>query len=118
MKIDPVRETGANGTTFTVKKTAFCEHHSPPGAHHGTGGGDEVGGERLVGGRGSRGQRSYTQSSPSPSKKNDAKGQKKKGKKASGGRRSAVPVLLVPQIPSHRSDTHGVKDTLLRPSSW
>uniref|UniRef100_A0A3B5L6E4 Bromodomain and PHD finger containing, 3b n=1 Tax=Xiphophorus couchianus TaxID=32473 RepID=A0A3B5L6E4_9TELE len=31
MKIDPVRETGINGTTFSVKKTAFCETHSPLG---------------------------------------------------------------------------------------
>ncbi|KAK0131879.1 Bromodomain and PHD finger-containing protein 3 [Merluccius polli] len=106
MKIDPVRETGANGTTFTVKKTAFCEHHSPLGArHNAAAAGDEAAAEeRPAGGRGNRGQRSYTQSPPSPNKKNTPKGQKKKGKKGSGGpgRRAAVPVLLVPQIPSHR----------------
>ncbi|XP_069489529.1 bromodomain and PHD finger-containing protein 3 isoform X2 [Ambystoma mexicanum] len=31
MKIEPMRETGINGTTFTVRKTAFCDAHSPPG---------------------------------------------------------------------------------------
>ncbi|KAG8451006.1 hypothetical protein GDO86_003329 [Hymenochirus boettgeri] len=31
MKVEPLRETGLNGTTFTVRKTAFCEHHCPPG---------------------------------------------------------------------------------------
>ncbi|XP_036622927.1 bromodomain and PHD finger-containing protein 3 isoform X4 [Trichosurus vulpecula] len=31
MKIEPMRETSLNGTTFTVRKTAYCETHSPPG---------------------------------------------------------------------------------------
>ncbi|XP_060087520.1 bromodomain and PHD finger-containing protein 3 isoform X5 [Heteronotia binoei] len=31
MKIEPMRETSLNGTTFTVRKTAYCEVHSPPG---------------------------------------------------------------------------------------
>uniref|UniRef100_A0A3B4T5X9 Bromodomain and PHD finger containing 3 n=1 Tax=Seriola dumerili TaxID=41447 RepID=A0A3B4T5X9_SERDU len=103
MKIDPVRETGVNGTTFSVKKTAFCEHHSPVGFRR-DGSGDESVEGRLVGGRGNRGQRSYTQRPPSPPNKKPVKGQKKKNTKGSGGstRRSNVPVLLVPQIPSHR----------------
>uniref|UniRef100_A0A8C7PRA3 Bromodomain and PHD finger containing, 3a n=1 Tax=Oncorhynchus mykiss TaxID=8022 RepID=A0A8C7PRA3_ONCMY len=107
MKIDPVRETGVNGTTFSVKKTAFCENHSPVGSRR-DGSGDEAVEGRLVGGRGNRGQRSYTQSPPAPPSKKTPKGQKKKkkkGKKSLAGqttRRSAVPVLLVPQIPSHR----------------
>uniref|UniRef100_A0A8C6GUR0 Bromodomain and PHD finger containing, 3 n=1 Tax=Mus spicilegus TaxID=10103 RepID=A0A8C6GUR0_MUSSI len=29
MKIEPMRETSLNGTTFTVRKTAYCEAHSP-----------------------------------------------------------------------------------------
>lgn len=107
MKIDPVRETSVNGTTFSVKKTAFCEHHSPLGSRR-DGSGDESVEGRLVGGRGNRGQRSYTQSPPSPSSKKATKGQKKKNAKGSGGstRRSTVPVLLVPQIPSHRCDIY------------
>ncbi|KAF0034801.1 hypothetical protein F2P81_012559 [Scophthalmus maximus] len=103
MKIDPVRETGVNGTTFSVKKTAFCEHHSPVGFRREASGDESVEG-RLVGGRGKRGQRSYTQRTPSPTNKKATKGQKKKNTKGAGGstRRSNVPVLLVPQIPSHR----------------
>ncbi|XP_063309067.1 bromodomain and PHD finger-containing protein 3 isoform X2 [Pelobates fuscus] len=31
MKVEPIRETGLNGTTFTVRKTAFCGAHCPPG---------------------------------------------------------------------------------------
>ncbi|XP_073894344.1 bromodomain and PHD finger-containing protein 3 isoform X5 [Macaca fascicularis] len=30
MKIEPMRETSLNGTIFTVRKTAYCEAHSPP----------------------------------------------------------------------------------------
>ncbi|NWU88415.1 BRPF3 protein, partial [Upupa epops] len=30
MKIEPMRETSINGTTFTVRKTAYCASHSPP----------------------------------------------------------------------------------------
>lgn len=32
MKIEPMRETSLNGTIFTVRKTAYCGAHSPPGA--------------------------------------------------------------------------------------
>lgn len=103
MKIDPIRETGTNGTTFSVKKTAFCENHSPVGLRR-DGSRDEGVEGRLVGGRGTRGKRSYTQSPPAPQNKKTPKGQKKKTQKGLGGssRRSAVPLLLVPQIPSHR----------------
>ncbi|XP_071993338.1 bromodomain and PHD finger-containing protein 3 isoform X4 [Engystomops pustulosus] len=31
MKVEPLRETGINGTTYTVRKTAYCEAHRPPG---------------------------------------------------------------------------------------
>jgi bromodomain and PHD finger-containing protein 1 len=30
MKIEPVREMSINGTTVSVKKTAFCDVHTPP----------------------------------------------------------------------------------------
>uniref|UniRef100_A0A8C1EAF7 Bromodomain and PHD finger containing, 3a n=1 Tax=Cyprinus carpio carpio TaxID=630221 RepID=A0A8C1EAF7_CYPCA len=103
MKIDPVRETGANGTTFTVKKTAYCENHLPPG----TGSeGDEDNG--LVGGRGNRGQRSYTLGPPLQQNQNGRKkgsaAQQKKTQKSPAGtsRKTGVPLLLVPQIPSFR----------------
>ncbi|XP_066444533.1 bromodomain and PHD finger-containing protein 3-like isoform X7 [Eleutherodactylus coqui] len=31
MKVEPLRETGLNGTIYTVRKTAYCEAHRPPG---------------------------------------------------------------------------------------
>ncbi|XP_053310219.1 bromodomain and PHD finger-containing protein 3-like [Spea bombifrons] len=31
MKVEPVRETSLNGTTFTVRKIAFCDIHCPKG---------------------------------------------------------------------------------------
>ncbi|KAK7884845.1 hypothetical protein WMY93_027968 [Mugilogobius chulae] len=42
MKIDPVSVTNVNGTTYSVKKTAFCEVHSPQGEVTSD---DETGGE-------------------------------------------------------------------------
>ncbi|KAG7319085.1 hypothetical protein KOW79_017559 [Hemibagrus wyckioides] len=99
MKIDPVRETGTNNTTFTVKKTAFCGNHSPLGAQVGYS--EEGGG--FVGGRG---QRSYTlvKQNQHGSKKGLVTKQEKKTRKSSDGvsRKSTVPLLLVPQIPSYR----------------
>ncbi|XP_016143939.1 bromodomain and PHD finger-containing protein 3-like isoform X1 [Sinocyclocheilus grahami] len=103
MKIDPVRETGAIGTTFTVKKTAYCENHLPPGT--GTEGDEDNG---LVGGRGNRGQRSYTlgpplQQNQNGRKKGSAAQQKKTQRNSAGAsRKTGVPLLLVPQIPSFR----------------
>ncbi|XP_030589641.1 bromodomain and PHD finger-containing protein 3 isoform X3 [Archocentrus centrarchus] len=107
MKIEPVRETNINGTTFSVKKTAFCEAHSPPGQE--TGSDDESEG-RVVGSRGraSRGRSAYTEGPTTPKKgrksDSDAKTDKKKGKRntESPSRRTASPQVTVPQIPTSR----------------
>lgn len=32
MKMEPVKETGKNGVTVTVRKAAFCDVHRPAGA--------------------------------------------------------------------------------------
>ncbi|MEQ2197699.1 hypothetical protein XENOCAPTIV_002158, partial [Xenoophorus captivus] len=83
MKIDPVRETGINGTTFSVRKTAFCETHSPPGLETDS---DEESEGRIVGSRrrASRGCSAYTDG-PTLLKKGrmskDDPADKKKGKK-------------------------------------
>ncbi|XP_067095788.1 bromodomain and PHD finger-containing protein 3 [Osmerus mordax] len=107
MKIDPVRETNVNGTTFSVKKTAFCEAHSPPGQEPASDEEDSEG--RVVGGRGraSRGRSAYTPVAPAVqkrSKKKEALEGKRKGKKAAeaAGRRATSPMVTVPQIPTHR----------------
>uniref|UniRef100_A0A3P8ZJ92 Bromodomain and PHD finger containing, 3b n=1 Tax=Esox lucius TaxID=8010 RepID=A0A3P8ZJ92_ESOLU len=86
MKIDPVRETNVNGTTFSVKKTAFCEAHSPPGQEGETGGSDEEDAAgRVVGsqGRASRGRSAYTEAPLV--QKSGKKVKQRKGKEGSGG---------------------------------
>ncbi|KAM8754959.1 bromodomain and PHD finger-containing protein 3 isoform 2-T2 [Acanthopagrus schlegelii] len=101
MKIDPVRETNVNGTTFSVKKTAFCEVHSPPGQETGS---DEESEGRVVGSRGraSRGRSAYTEGPVTPKKgrksEDDAKTDKKKGKKSP----ESPAQVTVPQIPTSR----------------
>lgn len=106
MKIEPVRETNINGTTFSVKKTAFCEAHSPPGQE--TGSDDESEG-RVVGSRGraNRGRSAYTEGPTTPKKcrkSDDAKTDKKKGKRntESTSQLTASPQVTVPQIPTSR----------------
>ncbi|CAB1329543.1 unnamed protein product [Coregonus sp. 'balchen'] len=107
MKIDPVRETNVNGTTFSVKKTAFCEVHSPPGQERGAGGSDEEDTTgRALGGRASRGRSAYTEA-PQVQKrrKKEVKHGKRKGKKgleAAAHRAATTPMIVVPQIPTPR----------------
>ncbi|XP_071772756.2 bromodomain and PHD finger-containing protein 3 [Centroberyx gerrardi] len=109
MKIDPVRETNVNGTTFSVKKTAFCEAHSPPGLE--TVSDEEESGGRVVGGRGraSRGRSAYTEvpATPKRGRKSDATQGKRKGKKSTeaAAARPASPLVTVPQIPTQRLNT-------------
>ncbi|KAJ8395121.1 hypothetical protein AAFF_G00035770 [Aldrovandia affinis] len=109
MKIDPVRETNVNGTTFSVKKTAFCDAHSPPGSGAGAGSDeDETAGRVVGGGRSNRGSSAYTQSpAVQPHRRGSKKGSKllKKRVKKSlevASRRAAMPLVTVPQIPTHR----------------
>uniref|UniRef100_A0A3B4X9U7 Bromodomain and PHD finger containing 3 n=1 Tax=Seriola lalandi dorsalis TaxID=1841481 RepID=A0A3B4X9U7_SERLL len=107
MKIDPVRETNVNGTMFSVKKTAFCEAHSPPGQETAS---DEESEGRVVGSRGraSRGRSAYTEGPTTPKKgrksDDDGKTDKKKGKKGaeSTAQQTASPQVIVPQIPTSR----------------
>uniref|UniRef100_A0A8C5H7C1 Bromodomain and PHD finger-containing protein 3-like n=1 Tax=Gouania willdenowi TaxID=441366 RepID=A0A8C5H7C1_GOUWI len=103
MKIDPVRETNINGTTFSVKKTAFCEAHSPLGQD--TGSDDESEG-RVVGSRGraSRGRSAYKEGPTTPKKGRKSTEDSKKGKKTneSTSELTASPQVIVPQIPKSR----------------
>ncbi|MCJ8734733.1 hypothetical protein PDJAM_G00238780 [Pangasius djambal] len=105
MKIEPVRETTANGTTFSVKKTAFCEAHSPPEKE---GSDDEENGGRVLGCRASRGMSAYAQSpqliKSSQSNKKGVNKKKKNGKKSPEvtSKKASTPLVTVPQIPPHR----------------
>lgn len=102
MKIDPVRETTMNGTTFSVKKTAFCEAHSPPV----NGSDDEETGGRVLGCRANRGRSAYTHTpqlkKQKGSNKVDSKQQQKKGKKEEVSKKSTTPLVTVPEIPTQR----------------
>ncbi|KAG5838846.1 hypothetical protein ANANG_G00227950 [Anguilla anguilla] len=105
MKIDPVRETNVNGTTFSVKKTAFCDAHSPPGKGARAGSDeddeeeeeDEETGGRVVGGRGGRAAAPTRRAPPRLKKK-----VKKSLEAASRRAAAAMPLVTVPQIPAHR----------------
>ncbi|XP_077569613.1 bromodomain and PHD finger-containing protein 3 isoform X2 [Stigmatopora nigra] len=107
MKIDPVRETNVNGTTFSVKKTAFCETHSPAGQD---GISDEESEGRVVGSRGraSRGRSAYTDGPVTPKKGRKSESDGKMGKKkekndtCSTKLSNASPQVIVPEIPTCR----------------
>ncbi|XP_007570190.1 bromodomain and PHD finger-containing protein 3 isoform X1 [Poecilia formosa] len=106
MKIDPVRETGINGTTFSVKKTAFCETHSPLGQESES---DEESEGRIVGSRrrASRGRSAYTDGPTLPKKGRkceDEPADKKKGKKNTQctTQTTGSPQVTVLQIPTSR----------------
>ncbi|XP_066480869.1 bromodomain and PHD finger-containing protein 3 isoform X6 [Tiliqua scincoides] len=91
MKIEPMRETSLNGTTFTVRKTAYCEAHSPPGTvkkgHTAT----FCEGEEEI---------SKNEAEGDSTLKNKSKVKlKQKVKKESC---ASVPLLMVTQIPSYR----------------
>uniref|UniRef100_A0A3B3TW67 Bromodomain and PHD finger containing 3 n=1 Tax=Poecilia latipinna TaxID=48699 RepID=A0A3B3TW67_9TELE len=106
MKIDPVRETGINGTTFSVKKTAFCETHSPLGQESES---DEESEGRIVGSRrrASRGRSAYTDGPTLPKKGRkceDEPADKKKGKKNTQctTQTTGSPQVTMLQIPTSR----------------
>uniref|UniRef100_A0A8C5U826 Bromodomain and PHD finger containing 3 n=1 Tax=Malurus cyaneus samueli TaxID=2593467 RepID=A0A8C5U826_9PASS len=103
MKIEPMRETGINGTTFTVRKTAYCESHSPPGmvrrgSPAAAGDGQEVTVKE-------EGEEEASSGPPKGSVKKNQVKLKQKIKKEPGDvtkGRSSVPVVAVAQIPSYR----------------
>lgn len=112
MKMEPVRETGANGTSFSVRKTAYCDIHTPPGSARPLGG---VGGASM-GSSHSEGELEEDDE-PSIVHDDDSKGwsserakrakaksrlKMKRARKILAERRAAAPVVSVPCIPPHR----------------
>ncbi|XP_056129702.1 peregrin isoform X1 [Lampris incognitus] len=112
MKMEPVRETGANGTSFSVRKTAYCDLHTPPGSARPLGG---VGGASM-GSSHSEGELDEDDD-PSISHDDDSKGwsserakrakaksrlKMKRARKILAEKRAAAPVVSVPCIPPHR----------------
>ncbi|XP_028265978.1 peregrin isoform X2 [Parambassis ranga] len=112
MKMEPVRETGANGTSFSVRKTAYCDIHTPPGSARPLGG---VGGASM-GSSHSEGELEEDDEA-SIGHDDDSKGwsserakrakaksrlKMKRARKILAERRAAAPVVSVPCIPPHR----------------
>uniref|UniRef100_A0A8C6BAQ8 Bromodomain and PHD finger containing 3 n=1 Tax=Monodon monoceros TaxID=40151 RepID=A0A8C6BAQ8_MONMO len=125
MKIEPMRETSLNGTIFTVRKTAYCEVHSPPGAATARRKGDspgslsEVGDEEgLKEGCGEEEEKEEVEEEEEDegqggvggplkgvSKKNKMTLKqriKKEPEEVGRDTPSTVPMVTVPQIPSYR----------------
>ncbi|XP_030640921.1 peregrin [Chanos chanos] len=112
MKMEPVRETGANGTSFSVRKTAYCDIHTPPGSARPLGGvggaslgsshsegeaedDEDVGGGPEEDGKGWSSERAKRAKAKSRLKM-------KRARKILAEKRAAAPVVSVPCIPPHR----------------
>ncbi|XP_032893027.1 peregrin isoform X2 [Amblyraja radiata] len=100
MKMEPVRETGANGTSFSVRKTAYCDIHTPPGSMRKTPALSHSEGEDEDDDEGEDGK------GPNSEKVKKAKAKSrlkmKKARKILAEKRAAAPVVSVPCIPPHR----------------
>uniref|UniRef100_A0A8C5WEW0 Bromodomain and PHD finger containing 1 n=1 Tax=Leptobrachium leishanense TaxID=445787 RepID=A0A8C5WEW0_9ANUR len=116
MKMEPVRETGANGTSFSVRKTAYCDIHTPPGSvcklptlSHSEG--EEEDEEEEEDGK-----------SWSSEKVKKAKAKSrikmKKARKILAEKRAAAPVVSVPCIPPHRLSKITNRLTIQRKSQF
>ncbi|NWR87787.1 BRPF3 protein, partial [Furnarius figulus] len=103
MKIEPMRETSINGTTFTVRKTAYCESHSPSGmVKKGSLAASGDGQEDTVK---KKGEEEANSGAPKGSLKKNQVKLKQKVKKEPGDvtkGHSSVPMVTVTQIPSYR----------------
>ncbi|KFR16623.1 Bromodomain and PHD finger-containing protein 3, partial [Opisthocomus hoazin] len=101
MKIEPMRETSINGTTFTVRKTAYCESHSPPGTvKKGSPAASGEGQEDTVKKEGEEEANSGRPKGSLKKLKLKQKIKKEPGDVTNG--RSSVPMVTVTQIPSYR----------------
>nr|XP_055198752.1 peregrin isoform X9 [Nyctereutes procyonoides] len=116
MKMEPVRETGANGTSFSVRKTAYCDIHTPPGSAR-----------RLPALSHSEGEEDEDEEedegkswSSEKVKKAKAKSRikMKKARKILAEKRAAAPVVSVPCIPPHRLSKITNRLTIQRKSQF
>uniref|UniRef100_A0A8D0GTW1 Bromodomain and PHD finger containing 1 n=1 Tax=Sphenodon punctatus TaxID=8508 RepID=A0A8D0GTW1_SPHPU len=114
MKMEPVRETGANGTSFSVRKTAYCDIHTPPGsmrrlpALSHSEGEEEEEEEEEEDGKGWSSEKVKKAKAKSRIKM-------KKARKILAEKRAAAPVVSVPCIPPHRECSHLLSPTALSP---
>ncbi|XP_042308603.1 peregrin isoform X4 [Sceloporus undulatus] len=116
MKMEPVRETGANGTSFSVRKTAYCDIHTPPGSmrhlpalSHSEGEEEEE--EEEEDGKGWSSEKVKKAKAKSRIKM-------KKARKILAEKRAAAPVVSVPCIPPHRLSKITNRLTIQRKSQF
>uniref|UniRef100_A0A8B9QFQ6 Bromodomain and PHD finger containing 1 n=1 Tax=Apteryx owenii TaxID=8824 RepID=A0A8B9QFQ6_APTOW len=116
MKMEPVRETGANGTSFSVRKTAYCDIHTPPGSvrrlpalSHSEG--EEEDEEEEEDGKGWSSEKVKKAKAKSRIKM-------KKARKILAEKRAAAPVVSVPCIPPHRLSKITNRLTIQRKSQF
>ncbi|KAM4645826.1 bromodomain and PHD finger-containing protein 3 isoform 2-T2 [Amazona ochrocephala] len=103
MKIEPMRETSINGTTFTVRKTAYCGSHSPPGTVKK--GSSAAGAEGQEASVKEEAEEEANSGPPKGSLKKNQLRLRQKIKKELGdvtNGRSSLPMVTVTQIPSYR----------------
>lgn len=82
MKMEPVRETGKNGVTVTVRKAAFCDVHRPADASP----------TKPL-------QNSYQFEEMEKRALNDSKEKMKKARKILAEKRQEMPHIAIPYIP-------------------
>nr|XP_033782219.1 peregrin isoform X2 [Geotrypetes seraphini] len=116
MKMEPVRETGANGTSFSVRKTAYCDIHTPPGSvrklpalSHSEG--EEEDDEEEEDGK-------VWSSEKVKRAKAKSRMKMKKARKILAEKRAAAPVVSVPCIPPHRLSKITNRLTIQRKSQF
>ncbi|XP_070559775.1 peregrin-like [Ptychodera flava] len=91
MKMEPVRETGANGTTVSVRKTAYCDIHTPAA------GCDKLSEKGEIDDGKGKGKAWLAKKAKAESRKN-----MRKARKILAEKRSAMPIVSIPHIPPHR----------------
>ncbi|TRY81725.1 hypothetical protein DNTS_031313 [Danionella cerebrum] len=118
MKMEPVRETGANGTSFSVRKTAYCDLHTPPGSTNTPGvGGASAGSSNSEGEIDDDEEEELVSGVAGPEEEGGIKGwtserakrakvksriKMKRARRILAERRAAAPVVSVPCIPPHK----------------
>ncbi|XP_019626822.1 PREDICTED: peregrin-like isoform X4 [Branchiostoma belcheri] len=93
MKMEPVRETGVNGTSISVRKTAYCDVHTPQGwdrTRHMMSEEDED----VPKGMSAKKAKKF--------KEEKSRQKMRKARKMLAEKRSAMPVVSVPYIPSNK----------------
>ncbi|XP_038073948.1 peregrin-like isoform X2 [Patiria miniata] len=91
MKMEPIRETNINGTSISIRKTAYCDIHTPPEVEKKPNVNDKIV-ENDEAGKGLSAKKAKAQS-----RKN-----MRKARKILAEKRAAMPIVSMPCIPPQR----------------